>query len=106
MIQRNHHLAREASRLLAMLRGIDTVTVKVVTGSIVTHYNPGVIRSREIIDTLTRAGYFDPSKAITHDDYLHAACVRTGEVAWKAFFGAFVDVAMEGSALSFIAILL
>lgn len=106
MIQRNHYLARKASRLLAMLRGVDTVTVKVVTGSIVTHYNPRVIQSREIIDTLTRAGYFDPSKAITHDDYLRAACVKTGEVAWKAFFGAFMDVAMEGSALSLITILL
>lgn len=106
MIQRNHHLAQEVSGLLATLRGIDNVTVKVVTGSIVTHYNPRVIRSREIIATLTQGGYFDPRKAITHDDYLHAACLRTGEVAWKAFFGIFVDMALEGSALSFIAILI
>lgn len=106
MIQRNHRLAQEVSRLLAMLRGIDTVTVKVVTGSIVVHYNPRVIRSREIIATLTQAGYFDPSKAVTHDDYLHAACVKTGEIVWKAFFGGFVDMALEGSALSFIAILI
>jgi copper chaperone CopZ len=106
VIQRNHHLAQEVSGSLAVLRGIHTVTVKVVTGSIVIHYDHRVIRSREIIDTLTRAGYFDPSKAITHDDYLHAVCVKTGEVMWKAFFGAFVDVSLEGSALSFIAILL
>jgi copper chaperone CopZ len=99
-------LAQEVSGLLATLYGIDTVTIKVVTGSIVIHYDPGVIRSQQIIATLTQSGYFDPRKAITHDDYLHAACVKTGEVAWKAFFGAFMDVAMEGSALSFIAILL
>ena len=105
-IQRNHYLAHEVSGSLAMLRGIHTVTVKVVTGSIVIHYDQRVIRSREIIATLTHAGYFDPKKAITHDDYLHDACVKTGKIVWKAFFGAFVDTALEGSALSFIAILI
>lgn len=106
VIQRNHHLAQEVSGLLAMLRGIHTVTVKVVTGSIVIHYDQRVIRSREIIATLTHGGYFDPRKAMTHDDYLHAACVKTGKIVWKVFFGAFVDTALEGSALSFIAILI
>lgn len=106
VIQRNPHLAQEVYALLAVLRGIESVTVKVVTGSIVIHYDHKVIRSRQIIAALTHGGYFDPGKAITHDDYLHAACVKTGKIVWKAFFGAFVDTALEGSALSFIAILI
>ncbi|MBZ0168582.1 hypothetical protein MELA_02649 [Candidatus Methylomirabilis lanthanidiphila] len=106
VIQRNPHLAQEVYGLLAVLRGIESVTVKVVTGSIVIHYDLKIIRSREIIAALTHGGYFDPGKAITHDDYLHAACVKTGNIVWKAFFGVFVDTALEGSALSFVAILL
>ncbi|MBZ0159209.1 MAG: hypothetical protein K8G79_03585 [bacterium] len=80
VIQRNPHLAQEVYGLLAVLRGIESVTVKVVTGSIVIHYDHKVIRSREIIAALTHAGYFDPTKAITHDDYLHDACVKTGKI--------------------------
>jgi hypothetical protein len=106
LIRRNHHLAQEVYRLLSALYGIDAVVVKVVTGSIVVHYNPVLIQSRQIVETLTQSGYFDPSKAITHDKYVHDAFSKTGNVVWKAVFGAFVDQALEGSALSLITILI
>lgn len=80
--------------------------VKTVTGSIVVQYNPRLIESRQVVDMLTQAGYFDPSKAMTHDQYVYSAVSKTGQVVWKAFFGTFVDQALEGSALSLLAILI
>lgn len=106
LIRRNPNLAQEVQDLLRPILGIDSVMVNTVTGSIVIHYDSRQVRSKEILDILKKTGYFDPSKAITNDQYVHAAISKTGNVIWKALFGAFVGEALEGSALSILAILI
>jgi hypothetical protein len=106
LIQRNERLAQEVHRLLGSVQGIGSVEVKTVTGSIVVHYNPRLVESRQVVGILTQAGYFDPSKAMTHDQYVCTTVSKAGQVAWKAFFGTFVDRALEGSGLSLLTILI
>lgn len=63
----------EVEGLLAMIRGINSFEINTVTGSILINYNPKAITPEKIISVFKKAGYFDPSKAITNDHYIHTA---------------------------------
>lgn len=63
----------EVEGLLAMIRGINSFEINTVTGSILINYNPKAVASEKIISVFKKAGYFDPSKAITNDHYIHTA---------------------------------
>ena len=59
--------------LLATIHGIKSFDINTVTGSILINYNPKAVTSEKIISVFKKAGYFDPSKAITNDHYIHTA---------------------------------
>lgn len=103
---KNRNTHDHIKKVLSALSGIATVDINSTTGSITIHYNASMIDSREIIGTLQRAGYFDETKAISNDQYIHSAASKAGKVLGKAALGAFVEKAFEGSALSLLAILL
>jgi len=63
----------EIEGLLETLRGISSFDINTVTGSILINYNPKAVTSEKIIGVFKKAGYFDPSKAITNDHYIHTA---------------------------------
>jgi copper chaperone CopZ len=63
----------EVEGLLATIHGIKSFDINTVTGSILINYNPKVVTSEKIISVFKKAGYFDPSKAITNDHYIHTA---------------------------------
>ena len=63
----------EVEGLLATIHGINSFDINTLTGSILVNYNPEVVTSKKIISILGKAGYFDPSKAITNDHYIHTA---------------------------------
>jgi hypothetical protein len=98
-----HH---NIKKMLANLGGIATTDFNAITGSIVVYYNPAQIKVNEIVSTFQRFGYFDSSKALTNDQYIKKATSKVGNIVGKAVFGAMVEKAFEGSALSFLAILL
>jgi len=52
------------------------------------------------------AGYFDPSRAITNDHYIYNAISGIGRAVNKGVVGTFVGAAFEGTALSYLAVLL
>ena len=105
LIKKNQTIAEDVQNLLRPLIGISSTSVNLITGSIVINYDHKVITSKEIVNTLNYAGYFDLSKAVTNDEYIKTAATSMGQVVVKTLFGAFVDSALEGSALSLIAIL-
>jgi copper chaperone CopZ len=105
-IKGNEERASEVKRLLKSIDGIQSASINTVTGSVVIHYDPCAVSPKNITDFLTQAGYFDESKAITNDQYIHNAASKAGKWAWKAAFGAFADVAMEGSSLSLLTLLI
>lgn len=105
LIKKNQSIAEDVQNLLRPFIGISSTSVNLITGSIVINYDHKVITSKEIVNTLNYAGYFDLSKAITNDEYIKTAAASMGQVVVKTLFGTFIESALEGSALSFIAIL-
>ena len=63
----------DVERLLMTVHGINSFDINTLTGSILVNYNPKVVTSKKIISILRKAGYFDPSKAITNDHYIQTA---------------------------------
>ena len=106
VVRGSQYKAEEVQQLLKTIRGIMSVTASILTGSLVISYDPTVITQKEILDLLKRNGYFDESKAITNDHYIQSAVTKVAHIVKKAIFGAFVGTAFEGSALSFLAILI
>jgi hypothetical protein len=92
--------------MLLRIEGIRSVEVNPVTGSMVIRYSPDLTDSEQILSLIESAGYFDSMKAVTNDEYIHAKATKTGRVIWGAISGAFMETALEKSALSLIAILI
>ncbi|HET6420985.1 MAG TPA: hypothetical protein VFG19_12545 [Geobacteraceae bacterium] len=106
VLKGNHSLGKKIEDLLLDIRGIESVRTSTVTGSIIVHYDSKTISSSEITDIVSDQGYFDKKKAVTSDQYLNHSFERVGQVVGKAVFGAMIEKAFEGSALSLIAALL
>lgn len=106
ILKRNEDAAYEVRKLLGTLKGVATVEINSTTGSLLVNYNPQAIRSEQIVSELKRKGYFDPERAVNNDEYVRGAVTKAGNAVSKVFTGAFVDVALEGTGLSFLTILL
>ncbi len=92
--------------LLHSISGIKSFDINTVTGSIVINYQPKVIAEKEIVARLQTAGYFDPSRAVTNDHYIFNAISSIGHAVNRGVVGTFVGAAFEGTALSYLAVLL
>jgi hypothetical protein len=60
-------------RILKHIPGIRSISSNPITGSVVIRYDEQTACPKNIADHLAFAGYFDRSKAITNDQYIHAA---------------------------------
>lgn len=99
-------MAGQVSDYLGQLPGVTSVSTNTVTGSIVVLYDLMTVTHEEVVDALAHKGYFDHSKAINNDQYFDKVASQAGKVVGKAVFGAVVDMAFEGSALSLLAAIL
>ena len=77
--------ATEIVRLLQSQVGIKSVEASVSTGSCLIHYDPVMTSQDNLVSLLSREGYFNPSDAITNDDYF-----REGAEKFISFLAAFV----------------
>ncbi|TAN44428.1 MAG: copper chaperone [Nitrospirae bacterium] len=93
-------------KALSTINGIGTVEINTVTGSVLVNYNQKFVSQNDIIDLMEVKGYFDRAKAANNDEYIKKAASGFGDIMGKAVLGAFVEKALEGSALSFLAILI
>ncbi len=99
-----HYEVRKA--LVEMGHGIGTADFNTTTGSLLINYNPAEIRHQDILGVLARGGFYNPDKVITNDQVIHQATSGAFNVVAKAVSGAFIDTALSGTGLSFLAILL
>ncbi len=106
VIKNNKFVAEELKKCLSTLYGIATIDINTTTGSLLINYNKRAINYNEIINLLERKGYFDSSKALTNDDYLHQAASKAGAVIGKSIFSTFTGMALKETPLSFLAILI
>jgi hypothetical protein len=91
--------------LVNMGHGIGTADVNMTTGSLLIHYNPAEIHHQDILNTLERSGFYNPGKTVTNDQVVHQATSKAFTVVAKAVSGAFIDTALSGTGLSFLALL-
>jgi hypothetical protein len=92
--------------LVNMGHGIGTADFNLTTGSLLVHYDPAEIHHQDILNVLERAGFYHPEKKITNDQVIHQATTKAFNVVTKAVTGAFIETALQGTGLSFLAILI
>lgn len=98
--------AEEVKGLLCSVKGVSSTITNSVTGSIVVLYDHEMAEPSQVLSVLEKNGYFDPSKAMSNDDYIKKGVSRLGRVVTNAVAGAFMESAFQGSALSILAILI
>ncbi len=92
--------------LVDMGHGIGTADFNATTGSLLIHYNPTEIQHQDILNALARGGFYHPDKTLTNDQVIHQATSNAFNLVTKAVSGAFIETALQGTGLSFLAILL
>jgi copper chaperone CopZ len=106
LIKNNKNVADELKKSLSTLYGVATIDINPTTGSVLINYNPKSIKHSDIVNIMQQKGYFDASKAITNDEYIHKAASKAGALIGKSIFSTFTGMALEGTPLSFLAILI
>lgn len=106
VIKNNKFVADELQKGLSTLYGVAAVDINLATGSLLVNYNSKSVKHSDIVDILQRKGYFDASKAITNDEYIHKAASKAGDVIGKSIFSTFTGMALERTPLSFLALLI
>jgi copper chaperone CopZ len=101
-ILKNEKYHPEVRELLSTLRGVEAAELNPTTGSVTIFYDPGQVQGKEIEKAFQRHGYFDRSKAVTNDQYIHNAVAKAGQIVSRALFGSAAGVALEGTGLSFL----
>jgi copper chaperone CopZ len=98
--------AQKIEDFVISITGVQSASVNATTGSIVLTYDASKVSSRAILDILTQKGLFNPSKALTGDQYLHNKMEKTGQVIGKALFGLFLEKAFEGTPIALLTALI
>jgi Heavy metal associated domain 2 len=104
LLRRNREVGDELRKTLSTIRGVATVDFNPTTGSLLINYNHKTTQHEDIVGLLERKGYFDRTRATTNEGYLHATAEKTGRVIGKVALGMAVEKALEGSALSLLAL--
>ena len=86
--------------------GIATVDFNGTTGSMLVRYNPAEVDHRHILSILEGAGYYDSSRIVSNDQLVHSATSKAMHLVTKSVTGAFLETALHGTGLSFLAVLL
>ena len=92
--------------LLNEIEGVESIRANTVTGSIVVKYIPGRSLSERILSILTENGHFDKSQAFNMDHAVYESSSKAAQALSKAFCGWAVGRALEGTSLSFLAVLI
>ena len=101
---KNTKLAAHVEKFLEQIPGVRSLVTNSLTGSIIITYDEKKVTSRMLLDTLKTRGIFDPSKAVTNDQYIHSSASKATSIVYKAVVGAVVETLLEGSALSLLAV--
>ncbi len=92
--------------LVNMGHGIGTADFNTTTGSLLINYDPKEINHEDILNTLERTGFYHPDKMVTNDQVVHHMTAKAFKLVSKTVSGALIESALEGTGLSFLAILL
>jgi hypothetical protein len=106
IIKGKEDLARHVEKFLVQVNGVYSVSANTITGSIILIYDERKVNSQMLLDILQKRGFFEQSKAITNDQYIHSTASKAGQIVYKAFFGVLVEQALQGSPLALLSLLI
>ncbi|MEA1990609.1 MAG: hypothetical protein U9N58_00205, partial [Thermodesulfobacteriota bacterium] len=86
LVKRNRTSANHVEELMKQLTGVKSTAVNTATGSIVVYHCPKTISCDAILNTLENDGFFDRSKVISHDRYIHESASKAGQMVGKFLF--------------------
>jgi copper chaperone CopZ len=105
-VKRNPREAKAIQTLLRRVIGVGSVSVNPITGSVVAHFDASVVTSKFILSVLSREGYMDLSRAMSHQQYVEAAFAKVGREASMALLGYAIDRVLQGTPLAVVAALI
>lgn len=106
LLKNNPKAEFELRKALSSLEGLGVVETNLITGSILIHYNVKKIDKNDILRLLINKGYFDPSQAVTNDEYIKKTVEKTGNFVVKSVVGTVIDSSLESTPLRFITAIL
>lgn len=98
--------AQHVAVFLRQIRGVFSISTNTVTGSVVINYDQNRITVGDLLKILQTRGIFDPSKAVTNEQYIHNTASRAGNIVYKAFLGTIVEQTLQGSPLALLGLLI
>jgi hypothetical protein len=105
LVKGNQDKASDVECLLNRYAGVTKTSSNTLTGSIVVNYDHKTVSERSILNLLENTGYFKADQAQTNDQYIHGAASKAGKLVWDAVFGSFIGMALEGTPLSVLSVL-
>ena len=106
LFKANPTILQEARNCFAGTEGIRKVSISELTGSILVEYDPQVIDEQRLITVFQECEYLDVTRAVTLDQAMKSSITRVGQYAGKVGLSLFMDRALSGTGLSFIAALI
>jgi hypothetical protein len=92
--------ACELEQQLKAIYGAEAVYANALTGSVLINYDTGSVSGDEILDTISKAGHFDPARATTQDWSMEQHLSKAGSVIGRALLGIAIGELFEGSPLA------
>jgi len=105
-LKKNPTLAPKVQQVAESMLGVLSTQLNLLTGSVVILYEPSLVQSEQILETLDRHGYFDLDRIVTNEEYIRDKASRATKLVGRLVGGTFVDVALQGSGLSFLSVLI
>jgi copper chaperone CopZ len=104
-VKRNAFEAERAQTFIEDLRGVDSVYINTLTGSVTVNFNPLRTNAEELLAALATEGYFPPDKREATDRRFEDFLADAGSKAARALLGVVVERALERTPLSFLSVL-
>jgi hypothetical protein len=99
-LKRNPRKARSLQRGLNSFAGVLSASVNSVTGSLLVHYDPEIVRSEAILSYVTRELDLRFTGSASNEDRFEGGFGQVGEKVSKALLMLALDRALQGSPLS------
>jgi hypothetical protein len=99
-LKRNPGKARILQRRLNALAGVVSASVNAVTGSLLVHYDPEIVRSEAILSYASRELGVQLSNLAPNEASMDGAFGKMGQQVSKALLVFALDRALQGSPLS------
>ena len=75
-VKNNEDTAGRLEGLLRQMAGVNNIDINLMTGSCLVKYDPAMASGNDIVSLFTEEGYFDPSRAMTNDQYFNDAASK------------------------------